>query len=256
MDILALDFDGVICRSAPEACATGWKAAGRLWPDRFVGEVPSEILEGFERVRPVMEVGFEAVLLVRLLRDGHSVEKILGDATSLYADVMRGEGLSRDDWVHLVGSTRDHWMEKDLPGWIDRHDFFDGTIDALNSSDLPIYIITTKEKRFAVALCVAAGLRVPEEKIFGLESGKKLSVLQNLSGIHTDARFHFLEDRLSTLIDVYERADFDVRLYWAQWGYHTPAERGRVEAVTDIIVLSLDQFPDFAHSPSRMQPTL
>ena len=252
MDILALDFDGVICSSVGEVCVTGWKAAGRLWPDRFQGVVPAEILEGFERVRPVMEVGFEAVLLVRLLRDGYSVEKILGDAPSLHSSLMSGEGLSLDDWVRLFGSTRDRWMEEDLPGWIDRHDFFDGTIDALNHSDLPAYIITTKEKRFAVALCAAAGLRVPQEKIFGLESGRKLSVLQNLSSIHQHARFHFLEDRLSTLLRVNERADFDVRLYWAAWGYHTPAERDRAETLADIKVLRLDQFSDFVSSPSRM----
>jgi len=250
MDILALDFDGVICRSAGEACATGWKAAGRLWPERFAGEVPNEILEGFERVRPVMEFGFQAVLLVRLLRDGCSVEQILGDAPLLFSDVMLEEGLSRDAWVHLFGTTRDRWISEDLPGWIDRHGFYGGTIDGLNHSDLPAYIITTKEKRFAVAMCAAAGLRFGEDKIFGLESGKKLSVLQSLSGTHKDARFHFLEDRLQALTLVNAGADFDVRLYWAAWGYHTQAEKSTVEDLPDIKVLSLDQFPDFVRSPS------
>ncbi len=250
MDILALDFDGVICRSAGEACATGWKAAGRLWPDRFAGEVPAEIHEGFEQVRPVMEFGFQAVLLVRLLRDGCSVEQIVGDAPLLLSDLMLEEGLSKDAWVRLFGTTRDRWMAEDLPGWIDRHGFYGGTIDALNRSDLPTYIITTKEKRFAVALCSAAGLCLPDEKIFGLESGKKLSVLKSLSGIHRDARLHFLEDRLSALNQVNEGADFEVRLYWADWGYHTQAERSVAETMADITVLSLDQFPEFVLSAS------
>jgi len=252
MDILALDFDGVICRSAGEACAVGWKAAGRLWPDRFQGSVPVEIHEGFERCRPVMEFGFQAVLIVRLLRDGCPVEQILGDAPLLFSDVMLEEGISPETWVRLFGTTRDGWMAEDFAGWVDRHEFYEGTIDALNASDLPAYIITTKEKRFAVALCAAAGLRLPEDKIFGLESGKKLSVLTYLSTRSSGARFHFLEDRLSTLVQVNDHADFDVRLYWAAWGYHTQAERDQVEASTDINMISLGQFPDFVRAPSLL----
>ena len=252
MDILALDFDGVICRSAEEACVSGWKAAARLWPDRFDGDAPAEILEGFERVRPVMEFGFHAILLVRLLRDGCSVEQILGDAPLLLSDVMLGEGLSEEAWVRLFGTTRDHWMMEDLAGWVDRHGFYEGTIDALNHSDLPTYIITTKEKRFAVALCAAAGLHLDAERVFGMESGSKLSVLTDLSDIHVNAQFHFLEDRLSTLIKVKEGANFKVRLYWAAWGYHTPTERDRAGTITDMQVLFLDQFPEFVRSPSKL----
>jgi hypothetical protein len=251
MDILALDFDGVICRSAAEACISGWKAAGRLWPERFRVPVPVEIFEGFERVRPVMEVGFQAVLLVRLLRDGRSVEEILGNAPLLLFDLMRREGLSEDTLVRHFGATRDRWMTENLPEWIGCHEFYEGTIDAVNESDLPAYIITTKEKRFAVALCAAGHLRLPEDNIFGLESGNKSMVLKQLARRHKNIRIHFLEDRLNTLLQADAGVGADLHLYWAAWGYHTPSERNRAEAHADIKVLSLDQFREFACGPSK-----
>ena len=251
MDILALDFDGVICRSAGEACVSGWRAAGRLWPERFRGEVPAAVFEGFERVRPVMEVGFQAVLLVRLLHDGCPVEEILGHAPSLLTDLMRREGLSRDMLVRLFGTTRDRWMAEDLPEWIGCHTFYAGTVDAVNQSALPVYIITTKEKRFAVALCSAAGLRLLGDHVFGLESGSKSTVLKQLARRHQNARLHFLEDRLDALLHADAGVGVDLCLYWAAWGYHTRAESIQVEALADITVLSLDQFPEFACRPSE-----
>jgi phosphoglycolate phosphatase-like HAD superfamily hydrolase len=250
MDILALDFDGVICNSAGEACASGWKAAARLWPDRFREEVPEQIIESFIRVRPVMETGYESILLVRLLRDGCSVEKILADAPSLFSGLMQDAALSKEELVHLFGYTRDTWMAKDLPGWLDAHDFYDGAIDALNESHVTTYIITTKQKRFALALCDAAGLGVPGRRVFGLESGKKLKVLTKLARQHVHARIHFLEDRLSTLIATAHGADFDIRLYFSTWGYHTADERIRAEKAAQIRVLTQDQFPQFARMPS------
>jgi hypothetical protein len=256
MDILALDFDGVICRSAGEACVSGWKAAGRLWPERFRGVVPAAVLGGFERVRPVMEVGFQAVLLVRLLHDGCPVEEILGHAPSLFSDLMRREALSRDRLVRLFGTTRDGWMAENLSEWIGYHGFYAGTVEAMNQSACPAYIITTKEKRFAVALCAAAGLRLPEDQVFGLESGRKSMVLRQLARRHPNARIHFLEDRLGALLQADAGVGVDLRLYWAAWGYHTRAESIRAAALADITVLSLEQFPDFARMPSSFATRL
>jgi phosphoglycolate phosphatase-like HAD superfamily hydrolase len=251
MDILALDFDGVICDSAREAAVAGWKAAARLWPDRFVGDVPAKIVENFRHVRPVMEIGFESILLVRLLQDGYSVSEILKNSTALYSSLMRDEHITQDELTPVYGQTRDTWMADDLPGWLDMHDFYEGMVEALNQSQVPVYIITTKEKRFARSLCNHAALRIPEENIFGLESGKKQYVLEALSRRHHKACFHFLEDRLPTLTRMIHGFDFNIRLYFARWGYHTLDQREQVEKIAEIKVLTQDQFPDFVKKPSN-----
>jgi phosphoglycolate phosphatase-like HAD superfamily hydrolase len=253
MDILALDFDGVICDSAGEAAITGWKGAARLWPRRFAGDAPDEIVKKFRQVRPVMETGFESILLARLLRDGCPVSKILEDATALFSGLMRDEGITQDELVPVFGQTRDTWIADDLHGWLDMHDFYEGTVEALNQSEIPVYIITTKEKRFARSLCHHAALRIPEENIFGLESGKKQLVLTTLSRRHEKACFHFLEDRLETLISMINGFDFDTRLYFARWGYHTVDQCDKAHTFPEIKVLTQDQFPGFVKKPSHFR---
>ena len=253
MDILALDFDGVICDSAGEAAITGWKGAARLWPRRFSGDAPDEIVQKFRQVRPVMETGFESILLARLLRDGYPVSKILENSTTLISGLMRDERITQDELVSVFGQARDDWMTDDLPGWLDMHEFYDGTVEALNQSELPVYIITTKEKRFALSLCREVALRIPEENIFGLESGKKQHVLAELSQRHPMACFHFLEDRLATLLPMIDGFDFDVHLYFARWGYHTFDQCAKAEKIPKIIVLTQDQFPAFVRMPSNFK---
>ncbi|MEJ2154872.1 MAG: hypothetical protein P8X96_06030 [Desulfobacteraceae bacterium] len=250
MDIIALDFDGVICNSAGEICASGWKAAGRLWPRRFEGEVPGAMVAAFERVRPAMSVGYQSILLVRLLRDGYPEEKILADPVSLFSALMDAEGLTRDALMRRFGRIRDDWMAKDMRNWIGAHRFYEGTVDAVNCSDLPRYIITTKEKRFALALCNAAGLNLPVENIFGLESGKKLNVLAGLRRRHPQACIHFIEDRLNALLCAAEDKTIDLQLYFAAWGCHTDEELARALRSPRITVLDLAQFPRFVQMPA------
>lgn len=251
MDILALDFDGVICDSAGEAAVAGWRGAARLWPGRFQGDPPAEMIEEFRQVRPVMETGYESILLARLLRDGYTVPEILESSTGLFSGLMRDACITRDELVPLFGETRDRWIADDLRGWLDMHDDYEGIVDALNQSDLPVYIITTKEKRFALSLCDDIALRIPEADIFGLESGNKQHVLAKLSGRHENPRFHFVEDRLPTLMQMVDGVDFDVRLYFATWGYHTADERDKADTIPQINVLTQDQFPRFVNMPSR-----
>jgi hypothetical protein len=147
-------------------------------------------------------------------------------------------------------------MAENLAEWIGYHGFYAGTVEAMNQSACPAYIITTKEKRFAVALCAAAGLRLPEDQVFGLESGRKSMVLRQLARRHPNARIHFLEDRLGALLQADAGVGVDLRLYWAAWGYHTRAESIRAAALADITVLSLEQFPDFARMPSSFATRL
>ena len=53
------------------------------------------------------------------------------------------------------------------------------------------------------------------------------------------AAFHFIEDRLETLVDVIgEPALAAVKLYLADWGYNTPAQRKEAAEISRIRVVS------------------
>ena len=72
--IYALDFDGVICDSAIETGITGWKAAIQIWPDMKAPLPSTELINQFRLARPVIETGFEAILIMRLLYLGQSID--------------------------------------------------------------------------------------------------------------------------------------------------------------------------------------
>ena len=69
MDFFALDFDGVLCDSAMETALTAWRAGARIWPEWRAAEASADVLERFIRLRPALETGYQAILLMRLAYD-------------------------------------------------------------------------------------------------------------------------------------------------------------------------------------------
>lgn len=128
--IYALDFDGVICDSVVESSETGIVAAKSLWPDlQFEldasGRPAQWLLDAMRAVRPVIETGFENVLLGRLLSEviqttvqNNFVDLVLEDWVGLRDDVMEEWGESKERLVEVFGASRDLWIEKDIDAWI------------------------------------------------------------------------------------------------------------------------------------------
>jgi hypothetical protein len=133
----------------------------------------------------VVETGYENLLLVRLLieiripsarrssvADGLSIQEILENWLKLKPTIMSEWNEDRDSLVDLFGSIRDDWIENDLSGWIGANRFYPGTADALKFSSSEVYIVTTKQGRFAEALLKElAGIEFPSERIYGLGTG-------------------------------------------------------------------------------------
>ena len=84
--LYCLDFDGVLCDSVHETFLSGWRACKLLWKNgdgndgsaaEWIGAMekdPEKMLrleEDFRYVRPILYVGWEAILLLRLLAAGY-----------------------------------------------------------------------------------------------------------------------------------------------------------------------------------------
>ena len=225
--LYALDFDGVICDSAVETGITGWKVASQLWQD-MPAKTPTDIINQFREVRPVMETGYEAILIIRLLFEGASPERLLNDFNGSINALLERENLTIDKLKTLFGETRDHWINRDLVDWVEMNPLFDGISSKLNKIDpKQCYIITTKQERFVSHILDANNLTLPPEQIFGLD--RKLSkqqILADLSIINPEHTILFVEDRLPTLknvIDVERLAD--IELFFAGWGYNTQQDK-------------------------------
>ncbi|GJP51744.1 hypothetical protein CLOM_g10887 [Closterium sp. NIES-68] len=268
--VYALDFDGVLCDSCGESSLSAVKAAKVRWPSLFAdvpADVEETILKQMREVRPVVETGYENILLVRLLLEMACEDKrqsqlsksgrlTLGTILSGWEKDVKpavmadwGEEGNREQLVELFGAVRDEWIRDDLPSWIAANALYEGVPAALQKAASPLYIVTTKQTRFALVLLrELAGVDFPEDKVFGLGTGPKVQTLQHLQSLpqHQGCSFHFVEDRLATLRNVINTPQLDAwHLYLGTWGYNTEMERQEATQIPRIQILEL---PDFCSS--------
>jgi len=238
--IYALDFDGVICDSAVETAITGWKVATQLWSDMADTVPTEEHINQFRELRPQLETGYEAILLMRLLQQGESVTSIRANISHFLKELGQDtEGLKQ-----LFGQTRDQWIQQAPAEWVMMNPLFDGIANSLAELDgQPWYIITTKQERFVEQILKANQIELPGEHIFGLD--KKLSkqaVLSQLLIQHPDIPLRFIEDRLATLTAILNNKNLNkLDLQLVDWGYNTVEEK-LIAKEKGITLISLPQF--------------
>jgi hypothetical protein len=147
-DILALDFDGVLCDGMAEYFETSRRTATKVWP----GEpVPGdELLPAFRRVRPVIMTGWEMPLLLRAITHGRPEADILRDWEGVRDRELATEPRARE-LGSLLTSTLDEvrreWIAADRAGWIGRNVPYCGLDDLRRLVGEPesAVLVTTKE---------------------------------------------------------------------------------------------------------------
>ncbi len=247
-NVFVVDFDGVLCDSAAESGVTAWRAGSRVWPAWQGLEPPSDYLSRFVSLRPVIEMGYQAVLLMRLIHIGLDDETIEGQFHELCARLIEETGCSKAEVILKFGQARNAWIEDDPNDWLGRHSFYPRVIEtfAARVKTDPVFISTTKQERFVEILLHSRGIHLPAGRIFGLEAGRsKEDVLDHLlrHPQFDGARFHFVEDRLRTLIRMTERGSLaQVLFYLADWGYNTPKDRDTARSLPRITLLSPADF--------------
>ncbi|XP_068639916.1 uncharacterized protein [Aristolochia californica] len=261
-DLYALDFDGVLCDSCGESSLSAVKAAKIRWPHLFESvdsAMENWIVDQMHVVRPVVETGYENILLVRLLlevqipsirkssvADGLTIDGILENWSKLKPVIMDEWDQTKEDLIPFFEKIRDEWMETDLLGWIGANRLYPGIADALRFASSKIYIVTTKPSRYADALLrELAGVTIPSDRMYGLGSGPKVEVLKKLQKQpeHGGMKLHFVEDRLATLKNVIKEPELNGwNLYLGKWGYNTPKERDEAGNIPRIHLLELSDF--------------
>jgi phosphoglycolate phosphatase-like HAD superfamily hydrolase len=241
--IYALDFDGVICDSAVETAITGWKAAMQIWPD-MAGTNPSAVqVDQFRALRPVLETGYEAILLMRLLQQGATLEAIkandLAMVQALLSELQQGVVFLKQ----LFGTTRDKWIAQARDEWVAMNPLFDGVAEKLrqlNGQDW--YIVTTKQERFVEQILQANNVALPND-IFGLDRKmSKEAVLQVLIEKYPTRELCFIEDRLATLLNVMTNERLkSIVLQLVDWGYNTELDK-QVAREKQIQLIALHEF--------------
>lgn len=230
----ALDFDGVICDSEPETSASAWMACSKYWPDVFdndgARERKEELMVQMAKVRPVVETGYENMLLLRLLLEGAPVEDLLDYWSVLLPETMKSWELERDEMVSFFGEERTKWMEGSPAEWLDINRIYDGVAESLAplATQANCYVVTTKPQNLTLKLlrdkanCDFPDSRVVSTTVSAVPKSDILKELQDLPEAAGRTKV-FVEDKLSTLLkvaDVGEELE-DWKLYLVEHGYVT-----------------------------------
>ncbi|MFN5513490.1 MAG: HAD family hydrolase [Cyanobacteriota bacterium] len=245
--ILALDFDGVLCNGLAEYFHSAAGVYRELWPqDGAVNLDPYQ--EGFTRLRPVIETGWEMPLLLRALVLNTPEAVIEGQWPEVKAQLLAEDNLKPADLAQALDQTRDRWIETDLKDWLALHQFYPGVIPRLKMllEEYHLYIVTTKEGRFIQALLQGQGIALNPGAVFGKECRQpKAETLRQLLARHgcNPVELWFVEDLLPTLAKVAAAPNLTgAGLFLADWGYNTPAVRAQVTPESPYRLLSLPQF--------------
>lgn len=248
INLLALDFDGVICDGLVEYFASTKKAYQQIWQTT---EIDDRFISSFYRLRPVIETGWEMPILLRALVLGITETEILTDWQAIAQKILKSEKLDKLAVVQKLDGVRDNWIQQDLNSWLGLHRFYPGMIESLQKlvdSDVELYIITTKEGRFVQQLLEQQGVNLATTNIIGKESKRpKYQTLRLLRDQYqtpaTTINIFFVEDRLPALQQVAQQPDLEtVNLYLADWGYNLESDRHLASADQRIQLLSLTQF--------------
>ncbi|MEL7077292.1 MAG: HAD family hydrolase [Cyanobacteria bacterium J06582_2] len=245
--ILALDFDGVVCDGLIEYFASTKKAYQQIWSE----EIADDLAPSFYRLRPVIETGWEMPILLRALVLKTPEADLINNFAQVSQEIVKSEGLEKQAVVNRLDGVRDSWIEKDLDAWLALHRFYPGMIEQLGqiiASSVKLYIVTTKEGRFVKQLLQQQGIDLPVAQIIGKESKRpKYETLRIIRDSYqqpgTQLGLTFVEDRLKALQQVAQQSDLEfVELFLADWGYNLESDRLLAAQDERIKLLTLENF--------------
>ena len=228
-DILALDFDGVVCDGLREYFQTAWRAYGEVFAPG-AGAPPEGLAERFYPLRPVVETGWEMPLVLYGLVSGVPDADILDRWPELVPQLLAQAGVEPATIGQAVDGVRDRWIQQDMDGWLSYQRFYPGVIDRLQEaidSGTELVIISTKEGRFIQQLLAQGGVTLPGDRILGKEVKRpKYETLRQIQTAQPGKVIWFVEDRVKALQAVQQQPDLGhVELFLADWGYNTAADR-------------------------------
>jgi hypothetical protein len=250
-NILALDFDGVVCNGMREYFEASRRTYSKIWPGEKVPD--ATLFPTFEALRPVIMTGWEMPLLLRAIVQERPASSLLQHWETVCDELVKSERPYGDRLVsklaHTLDEVRRDWITTNPRGWLECNVPYCALDEVRRLLAEPEHavLVTTKEGEFASQILEHWGIHLAD--IRGKETGThKCENLRTLIAEYAAAhrqrpRLWFVEDRLETLQHVTIHPDLaDVGLFLAVWGYNTPEIRASVRNDGRIQLLDLDRF--------------
>jgi phosphoglycolate phosphatase-like HAD superfamily hydrolase len=245
MKVLALDFDGVIADSAPEAFAVALQTYADVFPDGGLGpqqEDPEASL--FARFLELMPLGNRAEDYAVCLRAIDTGTRIADQAAydAFRAALDRVELRAFHKRFYRVRAA---WARRDPQGWRAGMRCYPGVADLLRrrAGDVRLAIATAKDRRSVRDLLEGYGIAelFPEGFVMDKETGvsKRAHVerLVEITGCGLE-EVTFVDDKVNHLKDV---AGLGSRCLLAAWGYNGAREQ-HIAREAGIGVCGLEDF--------------
>jgi hypothetical protein len=250
-NILALDFDGVLCDGMHEYFEASRRTYMKVWPTAAVPD--AELFPVFRMLRPVIMTGWEMPLLLRAIVQGYPEAAILHGWEKIRDALVNVGPLPASTLIqaltHTLDEVRRAWITADPRDWLERNVPYISLDEVRRLVREPerTVLVTTKEGEFAGQLLEHWDVHLAD--IQGKEAGThKCENLRALIADYTAVHgrrplLWFIEDRLETLQHVTTHADLaDVGLFLAAWGYNTAQTQASVQGDGRIRLLALEQF--------------
>ena len=265
MSLFLFDFDGVVCDSCDECTVSALRTCQRLkvFPEdddkhnwNSMKQPPVWLFDKMREIRPAIEVGWQIPVMLSVFLEQQNdpgtamtVDEMITNYQLLVDHWLEQKAKTDTDMIDTFGSVRDDWIREDLTSWLDINKFYTGVPEAINNCKGTAVLVTTKQQRFAVALCRHAGVTesaLPDKLIYGLGQYKNKAdvIVDQMAATNTKASHtHFFEDRWPTLAKCLKDTRLDgVNLYLCAWGYVSKNELELAKAEPRVTVLSLEDF--------------
>jgi phosphoglycolate phosphatase-like HAD superfamily hydrolase len=214
-DVLALDFDGLICDGLAECVLVTWNSHHGRGLDAFgdagLGEVPADFVERFRAARSyARHLGHFVVPLV-------TAQPIVSQAEfdAAYADV---EPLDVEAFVTAAGAYRRRARAERPGDWLRFHAIYPGLRDLLAAAAVPVYVVTAKDADSVIRILADHGIGLDAGRVYG-ELRSKVAALGEIAEREGAGReaVMFLDDSIANVVEA-RREGFSA--LWATWGYH------------------------------------
>ena len=233
MQVLALDFDGVVSDSAREAFVVAVRSYRALSPGcawTAAAEDDPQLLEGFLAQMPLGNRAEDFAVVLRALERGIPLAD-QDDYDRCYGDV---DPAWLERYHHHFYEERHAWSASDPEGWLASMGAYPGIPELLHrrASDVRLTIATAKDRASVRRLLEAYGLSelFPDSRVRDKESGR--SKRAHLESLAADAsvplsELTFVDDKVNHLNAV---ASLGVGCVLAGWGYNGAREAREAEA--------------------------
>jgi len=212
--LLFLDFDGVVCDSAPETFLSSWLAFYRFYRRSEPELVLISRYLAYRRLRPFLRESEDNLVIQKLLDEGRepqSQEEFDAELKALGPGILaRFKRLFEKARCYLLATDRRFWLSL-----CPLYPFFKEKASFIFQKK-ELFILSTKKREFIQEILSGSGVNFDPARILYAAGQKKLKVIAEFLQAIPASKAIFLDDQLDHLKD---NRDKRISVYLPRWGY-------------------------------------